>query len=98
MYQSISMQEFEQKWKREEISLVDVREGDEWQAKHVEGAIHVPLSDLSKAKENLNKEQEYYVMCHSGARSATACQLLAKEGYKVTNVMGGISAWRGETM
>lgn len=98
MYNSISMQEFEQKWKREKLLLADVRETDEWQAGHLEGAIHVPLSDLADAKEKLNKEQEYYVMCHSGARSAMACQQLARDGYKVTNVMGGISAWRGETV
>ena len=35
-------------------------------------------------------------MCHSGARSAKAGQFLAAEGYKITNVLGGISAWRGE--
>lgn len=98
MYHSISMPEFEQKWKREKVSLVDVREQDEWQTKHIEGAVHVPLSDLEHAKETLDKEQDYYVMCHSGARSARACQLLANEGYNVTNVMGGISAWRGDTV
>ncbi|AEB30899.1 rhodanese-like domain protein [Carnobacterium sp. 17-4] len=96
MYQSITMPEFEQKWKREQIALVDVRELDEWQNKHIEKAIYVPLSDLTRSKEKLDKEQEYYVMCHSGACSAKACQLLATEGYKITNVLGGISAWRGE--
>ena len=98
MYHSISMPEFEQKWRKGTLSLVDVREIDEWESKHVDGAVHVPLSDLSNGKEKLNKEQDYYVMCHSGARSAMACQQLAKEGYKVTNVMGGISAWRGEVI
>ncbi|WP_373471252.1 rhodanese-like domain-containing protein [Carnobacterium alterfunditum] len=98
MFNSISMQEFEQKWKREKLPLVDVREIDEWQSGHLDGAIHIPLNDLSDAKEKLNKGQEYYVMCYSGARSAMACQQLAREGYKVTNVMGGISAWRGETV
>ncbi|WP_407371718.1 rhodanese-like domain-containing protein [Carnobacterium sp.] len=42
----------------------------------------------------MDKEQEYYVICHSGARSAKVCQLLASEGCKVKNVMGGISAWK----
>lgn len=98
MYNSISMPEFEQKWKKEKLSLVDVRELNEWENGHVDGAVHVPLSDLSAAKDKLDKSQEYYVMCHSGARSAMACQELSKEGYKVTNVMGGISAWRGEVV
>lgn len=96
MYNSISMPEFEQKWKKESLPVVDVREMNEWENGHLEGAVHVPLSNLSTAKETLDRNQEYYVMCHSGARSSMACQQLAKEGYKVTNVMGGISAWRGE--
>lgn len=96
MYQSISMSEFEQKWKENNLPLVDVREIDEWEKGHLDGAIHVPLSNLSAEKNKLDKSQEYYVMCHSGARSAKACQQLAQEGYNVINVMGGISAWNGE--
>ncbi|MER2226199.1 MAG: rhodanese-like domain-containing protein [Carnobacterium sp.] len=98
MYHSISMPEFEQKWKKGKLPLVDVREDNEWEEGHLEGAIHVPLSALSSVKQKLDKNEEYYVMCHSGARSSMACQELAKEGYKVTNVMGGISAWRGEVI
>ncbi|MBM6614289.1 rhodanese-like domain-containing protein [Desemzia sp. RIT804] len=96
MYNSISMPEFEQQWKKDTLPLVDVRETNEWKNGHLEGAVHVPLSELSSAKQKLDKNQKYYVMCHSGSRSSMACQQLAKEGYKVTNVMGGISAWRGE--
>lgn len=98
MYQSISMSEFEQKWKKEKVSLVDVREDHEWEKGHLEGAIHAPLSCLSSAKQKLDKNEEYFVMCHSGARSSRACQELSQEGYKVTNVMGGISAWNGEVV
>ena len=96
MYNSISMSEFEQKWEKENPPLVDVREINEWENGHLDGAIHVPLSNLSAEKNKLDKSQESYVMCHSGARSAKACQQLAQEGYNVINVMGGISAWRGE--
>lgn len=96
MYNSVSMSEFEQKWEKENPPLVDVREINEWENGHLDGAIHVPLSNLSAEKNKLDKSQEYYVMCHSGARSAKACQQLAQEGYNVINVMGGISAWRGE--
>lgn len=96
MYQSISISEFEQKWKENNLHLVDVREINEWENGHLDGAIHVPLSNLSAEKNKLDKNQEYYVMCHSGARSSMACQQLAQEGYNVINVMGGISAWNGE--
>ena len=31
---------------RAHAAIVDVREGDEWDAGHVEGALHIPLADL----------------------------------------------------
>ena len=33
------------------------------------------------------------VYCRSGKRSAMAASLLSKEGFKVTNLLGGIIAW-----
>ena len=98
MYQSISMPEFEQEWKTTKRPLVDVRELDEWNNGHVEGAIHLPLSEFPAAIEQLEKDKDYFIMCHSGGRSAMACEHLAKEGFTVTNVMGGISAWRGDVV
>lgn len=98
MYESISMNEFEKKWANKKSSLIDVREQDEWDAGHLSGAQHIPLSELSELKNKLDKNEAYYVMCHSGARSSAACEFLSKEGYAVTNVLGGISAWRGETI
>lgn len=98
MYQSITMPEFEQLWKKTPVKLVDVREADEFAYAHVEGAISMPLSGLEDTADQLDKDENYYVMCLSGARSMAACQYLASKGYKVTNVMGGISAWRGEVV
>lgn len=96
MYNSISMPEFEQKWKKGKVNLIDVRETNEWENGHLKEAIPIPLSEFHTEKEKLDKNQEYFVMCHSGGRSAMACEQLSQEGYKVTNVMGGISAWKGE--
>jgi len=98
MYQSITMPEFEQLWKRNTVKLLDVREADEYAHAHVEGAISMPLSGIEDTAYQLDKNENYYVMCLSGARSMAACQYLSSKGYKVTNVMGGISAWRGEVV
>lgn len=56
----------------------------------------MPLSELAQSYTQLDKEQPYFVICHSGARSANASEFLGSQGYNVTNVMGGMSAWRGE--
>ena len=78
------------------LNLIDVREADEYASGHVPGATNLPLSDFLERYEELDKDKPYYIICRSGARSAQACAFLEEEGYDVTNVAGGTSAWLGD--
>ncbi|MDN4493051.1 rhodanese-like domain-containing protein [Ureibacillus aquaedulcis] len=73
--------------------FVDVRTPGEYQSRNIRQFKNIPLgSDFSK----LPKDKEIVVICQSGMRSAQACRQLKKLGYEhVTNVRGGMSAWRG---
>ncbi len=42
----------------------------------------------------LNKNQEYIIVCRSGGRSARAVQFLESYGFQVINVVGGMLAWK----
>lgn len=75
------------------ISLIDVREEEEYQTGHVPSARLLPLSQLESRFQELEKEQHHYIICHSGKRSDLACQLLAAKGYTVTNIAGGTLDW-----
>ena len=88
----ISFDEFYQLYQNEQLSLVDVREVEEFEALHLEGARNLPLSQLADTYEQLDKDQLYYVICKSGMRSARACQFLEEQGYEVINVQGGMNA------
>ena len=88
----ISFDEFYQLYQNEQLSLVDVREVEEFEALHLEGARNLPLSQLADTYEQLDKDQLYYVICKSGMRSARACQFLAEQGYEIINVQGGMDA------
>ena len=88
----ISFDEFYQLYQNEQLSLVDVREVEEFEALHLEGARNLPLSQLADTYEQLDKDQLYYVICKSGMRSARACQFLTEQGYEVINVQGGMDA------
>lgn len=72
--------------------FVDVRTPGEYSTRNIHQFKNIPLgSDLSK----LPKDKEVVVICQSGMRSAQACKQLKKLGYEnVTNVRGGMSAWR----
>ncbi|MFZ9744572.1 MAG: rhodanese-like domain-containing protein [Aquiluna sp.] len=74
--------------------LLDVRESVEYQAFHAPAAKLISLGVLSRRLKELPKEREILVVCNSGNRSAQAANLLAKEGFQVTNVKGGMVAWQ----
>ncbi|MFS9259861.1 rhodanese-like domain-containing protein [Streptococcus infantis] len=88
----ITFNDFSQLYQKESLSVLDVREVEEFEALHLEGARNFPLSQLADTYEQLDKTQPYYVICKSGIRSARACQVLAEQGYEVVNVQGGMDA------
>lgn len=89
----ITFDDFYQIYQKESLSVLDVREVEEFEALHLEGARNFPLSQLADTYEQLDKTQPYYVICKSGIRSARACQFLAEQGYEVVNVQGGMDAF-----
>ena len=96
LYADVDVNRFEQIIKSDSVQLVDVRKLDEFTEGHIPGAIHIDVltpSFLSNALAKLDKKRPCAVYCRSGKRSAMAATLLAKEGYTVTNLLGGIIAW-----
>ena len=89
----ITFNDFYQLYQNEQLSLVDVREVEEFETLHLEGAQNLPLSQLADIYDQLDKDQLHYVICKSGMRSARACQFLAEQGYDVINVQGGMTAF-----
>ncbi|MDQ0942121.1 rhodanese-like domain-containing protein [Streptomyces sp. V1I1] len=79
--------------------VLDVREDDEWAAGHVEGALHVPMSDFvarfGEVTEALADGGRAYVMCRVGGRSAQVTQYLVQQGIDALNIEGGMLAWDG---
>ncbi|WP_379971207.1 rhodanese-like domain-containing protein [Ectobacillus sp. sgz5001026] len=74
---------------------VDVRTPGEFNGNHIQGFKNIPLNQLASKSSSLKKEQEVIVICQSGMRSKQAAKLLKKQGFQnITNVTGGMSAWR----
>lgn len=96
MTKTIAMSAFYPLSQKEQLTILDVREPDEFFSGHVSTAENFPLSQLGETSQMLDQTKEYYLICQSGARSARACAFLAAQGYDVINVAGGTSAWPGE--
>ncbi|RHB50666.1 rhodanese-like domain-containing protein [Exiguobacterium sp. AM39-5BH] len=90
----IDVKTLQNRLENEEITLLDVREVDEYVGGHIEGAMNAPLSSLNETELPYPKDEPIYVICRSGNRSAQAAQLLKERGYtEVYDVSGGMIAW-----
>lgn len=75
--------------------FVDVRTPGEYKGNSIKGFKNIPLDQLQNKASSLAKEKEVVVICQSGMRSARAAKILKNLGFKnITNVKGGMSAWR----
>lgn len=75
------------------ITLLDVREHDEWELGHVPGAIHIPLGELPIRFGELDLDSDVYVICRGGGRSEKAARYLETVGIESVVVDGGMIAW-----
>jgi molybdopterin/thiamine biosynthesis adenylyltransferase/rhodanese-related sulfurtransferase len=81
----------------EPFRLLDVREIFEHEIARIDGARLIPLPEIGARAEELPREEQIIVHCHSGKRSAQAVRLLRERGFRnVYNLEGGIDAWSSE--
>jgi rhodanese-related sulfurtransferase len=92
-WQQISIQEAAAK-RDAGAFILDVREPSEWNQVHIPGATLIPLGELQQRVNEVPKDQEVVVYCHSGNRSKTGADILAKAGYtNISSMNGGIQDW-----
>lgn len=73
--------------------LLDVRTPAEYKQGHIQGAELIPLEDLDAKIARLPKGREIICVCASGSRSVAAARRLSTQGYKASNMKGGMSRW-----
>lgn len=74
--------------------LLDVREAYEFDAGHAPGALHIPVDEIpTRFEQELDPDEDYYVICRTGGRSVQITQWLTTQGYSVFFVAGGYDAW-----
>jgi rhodanese-related sulfurtransferase len=80
---------------RERWQILDVREPYEWDAGHIEDAIHIPLAEVMAGTERgrLDPARPVVVVCKTGNRSELAALMLQARGVDAHNLEGGTEAW-----
>jgi rhodanese-related sulfurtransferase len=78
-----------------QVQILDVREPYEWDAGHIDGSVHIPLSQVMAGQEQgrLDPERPVVIVCKSGNRSELAALMLQARGFEAENFEGGTEAW-----
>jgi len=89
----VDLASFEAAW-RDGATVLDVRNLDEYEEKHVPGAVLVPLPELGGRIDEVPAGRPLYVICARGGRSRSAAQALRVQlGWEVVNVADGTEGW-----
>jgi len=77
--------------------LLDVREDWELQTASVSPSdldlVHMPMQTVPARLHELDRSRPIACLCHHGGRSMQVASFLARQGFEVVNVAGGIHAW-----
>jgi rhodanese-related sulfurtransferase len=78
------------------LQVIDVREGYEREAGHIEGTRHIELVALSSAAETVERDRPVVFYCRVGSRSAMAAQAFRASGFTAYSMRGGLLRWARE--
>jgi sulfur dioxygenase len=81
------------------VQILDVREPAEFTGPlgHIKGAVLIPLGELTRRTDELQRDRPVVAVCRAGGRSVQATVILQQAGFKeVANLTGGMLRWRAE--
>lgn len=91
----IDAQTLARRLKARELTLIDIREPDEFAREHIAGAVSLPLSRLEAGHVALRGEAPIVFTCRTGARTGSNCDRLAAHvGEPAFLLEGGLESWK----
>lgn len=87
-----------------DLYLVDLRDRASFRRGHIRGAVNIPAEELweqeaagweaAEQRRRLPKDRLIVLCCYHGPQSMRAARMLARDGYEVADVYGGMQAYR----
>ncbi len=91
----IDAQSLARRLKAGELTLIDIREPDEFAREHIAGAISLPLSRLEVGHVALRGVTSVAFTCRTGMRTDSNCgRLAAHVGEPAFVLAGGLDGWK----
>lgn len=92
---SIDPKTLQSRLKDGDVTLVDIREPDEFAREHIAGATSMPLSQIENARIAVQPEGMVVFHCRSGMRTSANCERLASRVVGAAYLLdGGLDAWK----
>ena len=76
------------------VTLLDARTPREYAGGTIAGFINIPLGELRKRLNELDKAKPVYITCQIGLRGYIAARILMQTGFEVYNLSGGYRLYR----
>jgi rhodanese-related sulfurtransferase len=95
---AVSLDELRRRLKRHDVTLIDVRPEEEYQAGHIPGALSIPVATLGRRYREIPRGKEVIAYCRGPycVYSVQAVELLKRRGYRARRLNQGVPDWRNE--
>lgn len=81
---------------KEQLTLIDIRDPQSYQAGHIEGAIHIDNGNVDDFLARADKSKALVVCCYHGNSSQSAADFFNQQGFvKAYSLDGGYEHYKG---
>jgi rhodanese-related sulfurtransferase len=95
-FEPVTLVELSKLVRSDEVTVIDVRPAEEYEAGHIPGAISIPVAELKRRRVELPKRREVVAYCRGRycVYALEAVTLLRKRGYRARRADEGLPEWR----
>lgn len=79
-----------------DMVLIDLRNSASYERAHISGAVNIPYEEIEQRVSELPRNKVLVFYCSRGGQSMMVCRYLARMGYSVVDVAGGMAYYRGK--
>lgn len=79
---------------RSKVQIIDTRTPAEFELGTISGAVNIPVDDIRKRLNEIDKNKPVVVFCAVGLRGYIAARILMANGYDVRNLSGGYKTYQ----
>jgi rhodanese-related sulfurtransferase/DNA-binding transcriptional ArsR family regulator len=92
----ITARELRRRMRDGQVTVIDVRAREEYEAAHIPGALSMPIDQLKRGRVAPPKNREVVAYCRGRycVYAVEAVTLLRKRGYRAVRVVDGLPGWR----